>query len=72
MPKGAFYAFPNIKRTGKSSKLLQNELLERAGVALLSSSSFGSFGEGYLRISYANSLKNIEIAIERVGNYLED
>ena len=71
-PKGAFYAFPNIKKTGKSSKLLQNELLERAGVALLSGSSFGSFGEGYLRISYANSLKNIEIAIERIGNYLED
>ncbi len=72
IPKGAFYAFPNIKKTGKSSKLLQNELLERAGVALLSGSSFGSFGEGYLRISFANSLKNIETAIERIGNYLED
>lgn len=71
MPKGAFYAFPNIQKTGKSSTLLQNELLERAGVALLSGSSFGSFGEGYLRVSYANSLNNIENAIERISNYLE-
>lgn len=69
MPKGAFYAFPNIKKTGKSSQVLQNELLEQVGVALLSGSSFGSFGEGYLRISYANSLNNIETAIERIGNY---
>ena len=69
-PKGAFYAFPNIFKTGKSSLKLQCELLEKAGVATLAGVSFGKRGEGFLRISYANSLENIEAAINRIESYL--
>lgn len=58
-PQGAFYVFPNIKGTGMSSNELANLALEKAGVALLPGSSFGNFGEGYLRLSYANSRENI-------------
>jgi len=63
---GAFYAFPNIKGTGMKSKELADYLLNTAGVSVLSGSSFGSFGEGYLRLSYANSIENIEAALERI------
>ncbi|MGI5902013.1 MAG: pyridoxal phosphate-dependent aminotransferase [Desulfitobacteriia bacterium] len=66
-PAGAFYAFPNISSFGKSSAEMADYLLTEAGVATLSGSSFGKFGEGYLRISYANSMENIEKAIERIA-----
>ncbi len=67
LPQGAFYVFPNIRGTGKSSRELARSLLETAGVACLSGASFGEFGEGYLRFSYANSLENIRRALERIG-----
>jgi len=70
-PKGAFYVFPNIKATGKSSSWLEQYLLNEAGVASLSGTSFGKFGEGYLRFSYANSVENIQLALERVGQALQ-
>lgn len=70
MPEGAFYAFPNIEGTGMRSKELQNHLLQDAGVACLSGPSFGEFGEGYLRFSYANSLENLMEAVERIRKYL--
>jgi aspartate/methionine/tyrosine aminotransferase len=69
-PMGAFYAFPNIKSFGHSSDEMANLILEKANVALLPGTSFGKFGEGYLRIVYANSLENIQEAIERIGNIL--
>jgi len=72
MPKGAFYAFPNISATGWQSKPLASALLEEAGVALIGGPDFGILGEGYLRLSYANSIDNIEIALERIGNFLAD
>src|SRR6202008_2320873 len=59
MPKGAFYTFPNITRTGWPSKKLANAMLEEAGVACLSGTAFGDFGEGYLRFSVANSFENL-------------
>ncbi len=65
MPQGAFYAFPNITGTGFSSKELERRLLEEAGVATLSGTAFGRYGDGYLRLSYANSLENIRRALER-------
>ena len=67
LPKGAFYVFPNIKKTSWRSKKLADALLEDAGVAALSGTAFGNFGEGYLRFSVANSIENIEKALERVG-----
>jgi len=66
LPKGAFYVFPNITKTGWQSKKLADALLEEAGVAALSGTAFGKFGEGYLRFSVANSIENIEKALERV------
>jgi len=66
-PKGAFYVFPNIKATGWRSQKLADSLLQEAGVAALSGTSFGSFGEGYVRFSVANSIENIEKALDRVG-----
>lgn len=65
-PKGAFYVFPNITGTGYSSKALADKLLDEAGVACLSGTAFGEWGEGHLRFSYANSLENIEEALRRV------
>lgn len=65
-PKGAFYVFPNITGTGVSSKELADRILNEAGVACLSGTCFGAFGEGYLRFSYANSLENIEKALDRI------
>jgi aspartate aminotransferase len=69
MPRGAFYAFPNITATGWKSKLLADALLEQAGVAALSGTAFGAFGEGYLRFSVANSLENLGQALERIGEW---
>lgn len=65
-PQGAFYVFPNIKATGKTSDEFANWVLEKAGIALLPGTSFGEYGEGYLRLSYANSVENIEKAIEKL------
>jgi aspartate/methionine/tyrosine aminotransferase len=70
-PQGAFYAFPNIAATGQSSDDLANRLLYQAGVATLSGTAFGQYGEGYLRISYANSIPNIERALARIQAALE-
>ena len=67
LPKGAFYVFPNITGTGWPSKKLADALLDDAGVAALSGTAFGDFGEGYLRFSVANSIENIEKALDRVG-----
>jgi len=69
MPKGAFYVFPNITKTGWKSKPLADALLEQAGVAALSGTSFGAFGEGYLRFSVANSLENLQKALDRVDDW---
>ncbi len=69
-PEGAFYAFPNITGTGRPSRQLADELLYEAGVACLSGTAFGQFGEGYLRFSYANSLDNLMEAVERMRRYL--
>lgn len=66
MPQGAFYAFPNITGTGMKNKELANYLLENAGVAVLGGTAFGEYGEGYLRLSYANSIENIEKALDRI------
>jgi aspartate/methionine/tyrosine aminotransferase len=69
LPKGAFYVFPNIKEAGWRSKKLADALLEDAGVAALSGTAFGDFGEGYLRFSVANSIENIEKALDRVDSW---
>lgn len=66
MPAGAFYAFPNIQGTGRKSKELADYLLNEAGVATLSGTSFGVYGEGFLRLSYANSIENIQKALDRI------
>jgi aspartate/methionine/tyrosine aminotransferase len=65
-PKGAFYVFPNITGTGMKSQELADKVLNEAGVAGLSGTCFGAFGEGYLRFSYANSLENIREALSRI------
>ena len=65
-PQGAFYAFPNITGTGLSAATLQARLLNEAGVAALSGTAFGSWGEGFLRLSYANSVANIELALDAI------
>ncbi|MGY2051121.1 pyridoxal phosphate-dependent aminotransferase [Methylobacterium sp. JK268] len=70
-PKGAFYAFPNIGRTGWKAKALASALLEEAGVAVIGGPDFGIHGEGYIRLSYANSAENIARALERMGDFLE-
>ena len=69
-PGGAFYTFPNVAGTGFDTRALQAELLEEAGVATVAGTSFGEFGEGYLRFSYANSREAIGEAIERIGKLL--
>lgn len=70
-PQGAFYVFPNVKKLGQTSKKLEELLLEEFGVAGLAGTSFGSFGEGYLRFSYANSIENIQKALSRIGQAVE-
>jgi aspartate/methionine/tyrosine aminotransferase len=72
VPKGAFYVFPNITGIGWSSKKLADALLEQAGVACLSGTAFGEYGEGYLRISVANSLENLNKALERIAEWTHD
>jgi len=67
MPKGAFYVFPNVKQIGWPAKKLADYLLEEAGVACLSGTAFGEYGEGYIRFSYANSVENIQKALERTA-----
>jgi aspartate aminotransferase len=70
MPKGAFYAFPNVKRTGWKAKALASSLLDDSGVALIGGPDFGILGEGYMRVSYANSTENILKALDRMGEFL--
>jgi len=69
-PGGAFYTFPNISGTGYDARRFQSELLEKAGVATIAGTSFGAFGEGFVRFSYANSLANIMEAMERIRTFL--
>jgi aspartate/methionine/tyrosine aminotransferase len=69
-PKGAFYAFPNIRLTGWKAKPLASSLLEDAGVAIIGGPDFGILGEGYVRLSYANSTENILKALARMGEFL--
>ena len=69
-PEGAFYVFPNISETGLSSNDFEDRALNEAGVALLAGSAFGEFGEGYVRLSYANSKENIEIAINNLDKFV--
>jgi aspartate/methionine/tyrosine aminotransferase len=71
-PGGAFYTFPNIAETGLDARTLQGQLLENTGVATIAGTSFGEYGEGYLRFSYANSREAIEEAIERIRKFLDD
>jgi aspartate/methionine/tyrosine aminotransferase len=71
VPEGAFYAFPCIQDTGLSSREVADRLLNEAGVACLSGTAFGEFGEGYLRFSYANSLDNLNEAVRRIGDWLQ-
>lgn len=70
VPQGAFYAFPNVEGTGRSSKTLADELLYEAGVACLNGGSFGEYGNGYIRFSYANSYENLMEAVERMRKHL--
>ena len=69
MPKGAFYVFPNIEKTGWKSKPMADALLERAGVAALSGTAFGQYGEGFLRFSVANSMPQLEQALQRIADW---
>ena len=70
VPKGAFYAYPNISRTGWKAKTLASALLDEAGVATIGGPDFGVLGEGYIRLSYANSTENIVKALARMGEFL--
>lgn len=70
-PLGAFYVFPNITKTGMDSKKLADYLLNEAGVAALSGTAFGEFGQGYLRFSYANSIENIAKALEKIDKAIK-
>ena len=69
-PKGAFYVFPNIEETGMTSEHFASGLLEDAGVACLAGESFGQFGRGYVRFSFANSSENIHKALDRVDSFV--
>ena len=69
-PGGAFYAFPNISRTGLDSRTFADRAMDEAGVALLSGTAFGEYGNGYIRISFANSQDNLRLAIDRLGEML--
>src|SRR2546423_733104 len=71
VPAGAFYTFPNIRQTGFTSKKLADSLLEEAGVACLAGTAFGAYGEGYLRFSIANSIENLEKALDRVEGWVK-
>lgn len=69
-PRGAFYAFPNISKTGRTAQALETELLEQANVAVLAGNCFGQNGNGFLRLSYANSMSSLEKGIERITKHL--
>ena len=69
-PLGAFYAFPNIKSFGLSSRQMAARLLDEAGMAVLAGTDFGPGGEGYLRLCYATSHEIIDRALERMGDFL--
>jgi aspartate aminotransferase len=69
-PRGAFYAFPNVNKTGWKAKALASSLLEDSGVAIIGGPDFGILGEGYIRVSYANSTENILKALDRMGEFL--
>lgn len=71
VPDGAFYVFPNVSKFGVKSSELEGRILNEAGVAVLSGTSFGAFGEGYIRMSYANSIENINKALERLKEFLD-
>ena len=71
-PKGAFYAFPNISKTGWKAKPLASALLEETGVATIGGPDFGVYGEGFIRLSYANSTENILRALERIETFLRE
>jgi aspartate/methionine/tyrosine aminotransferase len=68
-PGGAFYVFPNVSSCGLSSAKFANRLLEEAGVAAAAGTAFGDFGEGFIRLSYANSLENLKIAVDRIDKF---
>ena len=68
-PAGAFYVFPNVKRLGLQSKKLADRLLDEAGVAALAGNDFGAYGDGFIRLSYANSIENIEEALDRIHRF---
>ena len=70
-PEGAFYAFPSIKGTGLTSTEFENRALNEAGIALLSGSAFGEYGEGYVRLSYANSKENIQKALDQLDHFVK-
>lgn len=72
MPDGAFYAFPNVKSLGVPSALLQEQLLDEAGVACLAGTAFGAYGEGYLRLSYACGLEDIELALGAIADHVRN
>ena len=71
VPKGAFYAFPNIEDTGMSSEQFADDLLNKAGVACLTGEAFGEYGDGFVRFSFANSTENIEKALERIESFVK-
>jgi len=71
MPEGAFYVFPNVKKLGIKSGQLEDRILSEAGVAVLSGTAFGAYGEGYLRLSYANSIDNILKGLSRIADFIE-
>jgi aspartate/methionine/tyrosine aminotransferase len=71
LPKGAFYAFPNVSGTGLSEREMADRLLQEAGIATLAGTSFGAYGAGYLRLSYANSMENLMEATRRIGQFVE-
>jgi aspartate/methionine/tyrosine aminotransferase len=72
MPKGAFYAFPNITQSGLTSREFADRLLDDYGVAGIAGTSFGEAGEGYLRLSYANSEANLSKALQRIAAMMTD
>jgi len=71
-PRGAFYVFPNVKSLGMESQKVADFILQKAGVAVLSGTAFGAYGEGYLRISFANSVENLEKAMKKISESLKD
>ena len=72
MPGGAFYVFPSIEGTGMSSKQFANDLLEKHGVACLAGESFGEYGKGCIRFSFANSMENLNAALERIKDFVTE